>query len=556
MIIKSILASALLALATQTAAAQASAGASGLPAVKTTSFRADTFAITKYGAVADGLTSNTAAFRQAVAACSQAGGGVVLVPAGQWLTGPVELKSNVNLHLAAGALVQFSGKMADYQLIKTSWEGLAAVRNQPLLYGKDLENVAITGVGIFDGAGPAWYMVQKARTLEGEWKKLVASGGFLNEKQDRWYPTAQALKGTTVKEGGVLSAEKPNVADFAEIKDYLRPDMLVLDGCRRILLEGVTFQNSPAWTLHPLLSQDITIRRVTVLNPPYSPNTDALDLESCKNGLVENCTFSAGDDGICIKSGRNEQGRARGVPTENFRIHDCTVYRAHGGFVIGSEMSGGARNIYVSNLTFIGTDIGLRFKTTRGRGGVVENIFIDHVTMKDISGEAVLFDMYYMIKDPAPQVAGSKERPASPPMPIDAGTPQFRKISIDQLTCIGAKTGILVRGLPEMAIQDISIRNAVLQCDKGLVCIEADRVTLQNVTLLPTATDPVLEVHNSQHITLDGITYPTGAAVLLRASGATKSKDINLLHTNTTLAKQALELGAGLKKSAVTVAKK
>ncbi|RZK49417.1 MAG: glycoside hydrolase family 28 protein, partial [Hymenobacter sp.] len=259
MIIKKIFVGALLGLAAQAAAAQLPAGAATLPIVKTTSFRPDTFAITKYGAVADGLTSNTAAFRQAVAACSQAGGGVVLVPAGQWLTGPVELKSNVNLHLAAGALVQFSGKMADYQLIKTSWEGLAAVRNQPLLYGKDLENVAITGAGIFDGAGPAWYMVQKARTLEGEWKKLVASGGFLNEKQDRWYPTAQALKGTTVKEGGVLSAEKPNVADFAEIKDYLRPDMLVLDGCRRILLEGVTFQNSPAWTLHPLLSQDITI---------------------------------------------------------------------------------------------------------------------------------------------------------------------------------------------------------------------------------------------------------------------------------------------------------
>ena len=459
-----------------TAAAQTPAS---LPPVKPTAFRADTFSIAKFGGVADGLTANTIAFQQAIAACAAKGGGVVLVPAGLWRTGPIELKSNVNLHLAAGALVQFSEKMSDYQLIKTNWEGLAAVRNQPQVYGKNLENVAVTGRGILDGAGAAWWMVQKARTADGEWKKLVASGGVLNEKQDRWYPTAQALKGTTVKEAGVLTAEKTAVADFEDLKDYLRPDMLVLDGCQRVLLEGVTFQNSPAWTVHPLLSQDITIRNVTVLNPPYSPNTDALGLESCRNGLVEDCSFSAGDDGICIKSGRNEQGRARGVPTENFRIRNCTVYRAHGGFVIGSEMSGGARNIYASNLTFVGSDIGLRFKTTRGRGGVVENIFIDHVTMKDIPGEAVLFDMYYMIKDPTPAVAGSKERPVSPPKPVDESTPQFRKIYIDHLTCNGAKTGIMVRGLPEMAIQDISIQNAVIKSDQGLVCIEADRINLK-----------------------------------------------------------------------------
>jgi polygalacturonase len=550
---KNILLSALLALASLGASAQSVAS---LPPVKAPSFRADTFAITKYGAVGDGLTANTAAVQQAIEACAKAGGGVVLVPPGQWRTGPLTLRSHVNLHLATGALVQFSDKLADYQLIKTSWEGVAAVRNQPLLYGQNLEDVAITGGGIFDGAGAAWYMVQKARTLPGEWQKLVAAGGVLNEKQDRWYPTAQALKGTTTKEAGVLTPEKQNIADFAEIKDYLRPDMLVLDHCQRLLLEGVTFQNSPAWTLHPLLSQDITIRRVTVLNPPYSPNTDALDLESCQNGLVENCTFSAGDDGICIKSGRNEQGRARGVPTENFRIRDCTVYRAHGGFVIGSEMSGGARNIYASNLTFIGTDIGLRFKTTRGRGGVVENIFIDHITMKDISGEAILFDMYYMIKDPAPQVAGSKERPVSPPMPVDAGTPQFRRIYIDQLTCMGARTGIMVRGLPEMAIQDIGIKNAVIQSERGLICIEADRVALQHVTLLPTTTDPVLEVHNSQNISLDGIGYPPGAAVLLRVSGPAKAKNIKLTNTSPSAARLALELGAGVKKSAVAVAKK
>ena len=527
-----------------------------LPAVKTTSFRADTTRITQFGAMADGLTSNTKAIQQAIDACSQKGGGVVLVPRGHWRTGPLMLRSNVNLHVAVGALVQFSNKMSDYQLIKTNWEGLDAVRNQPLLYGHDLENVAITGKGILDGAGEAWWMVQKGRTPEGEWKALVASGGALNEKQDRWYPSAQSLKGTTVKEAGVLTAEKSEIKDFEEIKDYLRPDFIVLDRCQRLLFEGVTFQNSPAWTVHPMRSQDVVVRNITVLNGPYTPNTDALDLESCKNGVVEGCTFSVGDDAICIKSGRNEQGRARAMPTENFLIRNCTVYRAHGGFVIGSEMSGGARNIYVQNCTFMGTDIGLRFKTTRGRGGVVEKIFMENVDMKDIGGEAILFDMYYMIRDPTPQVAGSKERPVSPAKPVDDGTPQFRDIHMRNVTCNGARTALMVRGLPEMAIKDITLENAVLQSQKGLICIEADNIRLQNVAFLPTATDPVLEVHNSQNITLDTIRYPANATTLLRVSGADKARNVKLLHTDTSTAKQALELGAGVKKKAVTVSKR
>ena len=456
-----------LLLVASTAAQAQNPTTASLPPVKATAFRADTFSIAKYGAVPDGQTMNTTAFQQAIAACAGKGGGVVLVPPGQWRTGPIELQSNVNLHVATGALVQFSNRREDYKLFKTNWEGEATVRNVPLVYGKNLENVAVTGGGILDGAGEVWWSVPKAHSYDSDWKQLLASGGALNERQDRWYPTAQSLKGSTTKQPGVLTATKTSIADFEDIKDYLRPDFIVLDGCKRLLIEGVTFQNSPAWTVHPLMSDDVTIRNVTVINPPYSPNTDALDLESCRNGIVEGCSFSAGDDGICIKSGRDEQGRARGVATENFIIRNCTVYRAHGGFVIGSEMSGGARNIYASNLTFIGTDIGLRFKTTRGRGGVVENIFIDHITMKDILNEAMLFDMYYMIKDPSPQVAGSKERPASPPKPVDESTPQFRKIYIDNVTCNGAKTGIMVRGLPEMAIQDISIKNAVLKSRSG-----------------------------------------------------------------------------------------
>jgi DNA sulfur modification protein DndE len=521
-----------------------------LPKVVEPTFSRDTFNITKYGAVADGQTLNTEAFRKAIDACSQKGG-VVLVPRGLWLTGPIQLKSNVNLHVQRGALVQFSSKLSDFQLIKTNWEGVDAVRNQSPLSGSDLENIAITGEGVFDGAGDAWRMVKKEKLAEGQWQKLVKSGGVVDAKGTTWYPTAQSLKGSTTTKPGVLQPGK-DIADYADIKDFLRPNMLSLQRCKKVLLEGFTIQNSPAWTIHPLLCENITLRGVTARNPWYGQNTDALDLESCKNGIVENCTFDVGDDGICIKSGRDEQGRKRGVPTENFIIRDTKVYHAHGGFVIGSEMSGGARNLYVTNCTFIGTDVGLRFKTTRGRGGVVENIFVDGVQMTDIAGEAILFDMYYAAKDPVQVTGEAFAIPEIKAEPLNDGTPVFRNFRIKNVTCKGAATGILVRGLPEMNVQDIEIENVVLESKKGLVCQEGNGIRLKNVSLYSTETKPVMEVQNSQNITLDNIKYASGADLLLRVTGD-RSKAVKLVNTNTKAAKKDVELGQKLSKKVVTV---
>ncbi|UOG76542.1 glycosyl hydrolase family 28 protein [Hymenobacter tibetensis] len=521
-----------------------------LPVVLQPYFNKDTFNIVKYGAVADGQTLNTEAFRKAIEACSQKGG-VVLVPRGLWLTGPIELKSNVNLHVQRGALVQFSNKLSDFKLIKTNWEGVDAVRNQSPISGYDLENIAITGEGVFDGAGDAWRMVKKEKLSEGQWQKLVKSGGVLDAKGAVWYPTAQSLKGSTTEKPGILQAGK-DIADFADIKDFLRPNMLSLQRCKQILLEGFTIQNSPAWTIHPLLCDNITLRNVTARNPWYGQNTDALDLESCRNGIVENCTFDVGDDGICIKSGRDEQGRKRGVPTENFIIRDTKVYHAHGGFVIGSEMSGGARNLYVTNCTFIGTDVGLRFKTARGRGGVVENIFVDGVDMTDIAGEAILFDMYYAAKDPVQVTGEAFSIPEIKAEPLGEGTPQFRGFRIKNVTCKGAATGILVRGLPEMNVKDVEIENAVLESKKGLVCQEASGIRLKNVSLFSEDTKPVLEVQNSQNITLDNIRYANGADLLLRVTGD-RSKAVKLVNTNTKAAKKDVEIGQKVAKKAVTV---
>lgn len=539
---------ALLVIATAfQSAPEATTGQPVLPKVATPVFKKDTLSIGRFGAVADGLTLNTSAITKAIEQCSKSGGGVVLVPRGLWLTGPITLKNNVNLHLAKGALLQFSNQRSAYPLVSTTWEGEEAIRNQAPISGADLENIAITGEGILDGAGDAWRMVKKSKLTSDQWKKLVASGGLLNEKQDTWYPSAGSLKGAsmTAIKGG------QDKAYYEAVKDFLRPNMVSLTRCKRILLEGVTFQNSPAWCLHPLLCQDITLRNVTVKNPWYAQNGDGLDLESCKNGLVENCLFDVGDDGICIKSGRDEQGRKRGVPTENITVRNCKVYHAHGGFVIGSEMSGGVKNLYVTNCTFMGTDVGLRFKTARGRGGIVENVFIDGIDMTDIAGEAILFDMYYAAKDPVPQQGESNELPVIPAQPLSEGTPQFRAFQIRNVTCKGAETGIMVRGLPEMAVRDILIENAVIQSRKGLVCIEAEGLQLRNVALL-TPAKTVMQIQNSRNVTFDNVRYNDGAELLMHISGE-RSKDIKLLNTNTTRAKKVAETSAGVPMNALTM---
>jgi len=285
--------------------------------------------------------------------------------------------------------------------------------------------MAIKGKGIVDGNGDAWRMVKKDKLNESQWKKLVASGGVLSEDKKTWYPSEKSLKGAGLSNPGVISPEK-DAAFYESIKDFLRPNMVLLTNCKNILLEGVTFQNSAAWCLHPLMSEHLTVRNVFVKNPWYAQNGDGIDVESCKNVLIENSVFDVGDDALCMKSGRDADGRKRAMPIENVIIRNCTVYAAHGGFVIGSEMSGGAKNIYVSNCTFIGTDIGLRFKTTRGRGGVVENIFIKDIYMKDIPAEAILFDMYYMAKDPVPLSGEKRELPKVEMKAVDETTPVFR----------------------------------------------------------------------------------------------------------------------------------
>jgi DNA sulfur modification protein DndE len=506
-----------------------------LPKINQPSFKKDTFNILKYLAVSDGRTVNTKAINQAIESAFNNGGGTVLIPSGLWITGPIVLKSNVNLHLSEGTLLQFSDNKDDYPVVETTWEGKAAFRCQAPIWGLNLTNIAITGKGTMDGAGQVWKHVKKSKLTETQWKTLINSGGVLNEKKDTWYPSETSKYGNENSTWTNQKTEGKTIDDYKKIRDFLRPNMVSLTNCKNILIEGVTFLNSPAWTLHPLMCSHITLRNVNVKNPWFGQNNDALDLESCNNALVEGCTFDTGDDAICIKSGKDEEGRLRAKPSKDIIIRNNTVFHGHGGFVIGSEMSGGVNNLFVNNCNFLGTDIGLRFKTKRDRGGVVENIFISDINMNNIPGEAILFDMYYEAKDPVALVGEENKLPIIRAEPLNEGTPSFRSFFLENIKCNGAETAIMLRGLPELNIKNISIKNSNFTSNKGLICIEAENISLENVGLF-TIDKTVLQIQNSKTISFDALDYKKNNKIFLELNGENSAnisfKNTSIEHIN------------------------
>lgn len=464
--------------------------------------------ITDFGAMGNGITSNTRAIASAIEAVVQKGGGTVVIPEGTWLTGPIELKSNVRLHTKKGSLIVFSGDKNEYPLVKTWYEGLQSYRCKAPLFAENAENIAITGEGIFDGSGEFWRPVKKFLMTPGDWENTVKSGGAVTVDGKIWYPDSSAYRGSLL---GSPRGEM-NLEQAQKIKTFLRPVMLNFISCKKVLIEGATFQNSPSWCLHPVLCDNITLSNVKVFNEHWVVNGDALDLESCKNAVVFNCLFDAGDDAICIKSGRDAEGRKRGVPTENVIISNCTVYRGHGGFVIGSEMSGGARNIKISHCTFIGTDNGLRFKSTRGRGGVVENIFISDIQMANIIDDAILFDLYYFVKN---------KNIAVPP--VDETTPQFRNIQIRNIVCKGAARAILLQGLPEMNLENISFENVVIEASTGMYCKDAKNISFKGFTV-STPAKPAIHIEDAKNISFSGVAFARQVEKPIRVEGALTSE--------------------------------
>ena len=461
--------------------------------------------IADFGAVGDGATLNTGAINKAIRQVSEKGGGTVVIPEGIWLTGPIVLLSNVNLFTEVNAFVLFTPDFSQYPVVDAIFEGLNTKRCQSPLTAKDAVNIAITGYGVFDGSGDAWRPVKKEKMTEKQFKTLVKNGGVLSDDKKTWFPDEASKRAQEMCVDQNVPVGPVTDNDWLSIRSFLRPVMINFVNCKNILLDGVTFQNSPAWNLHPLMSENIILNKVTVRNPWYSQNGDGIDLESCKNTLIVNSSFDVGDDAICMKSGKNEDGRARNMPTENVIVENCIVYHGHGGFVVGSEMSGDVRNIKVSKCTFVGTDVGLRFKSTRGRGGVVENIYIQDINMTDIPTDPLLFDLFYGGKSPAEDdyVETSDNGSTIPPVTVE--TPAFKNIFISNVVSTNSQRAMFFNGLPEMKVQNVQIRNSVFESKQGAVINQTKGVIMQNVKIKHSQGE-IVEVMNVENAVFENVT--------------------------------------------------
>lgn len=415
------------------------------------------------------------------------GGGRVTVPGGKHVSGPIELRDQIELHLEHGAELSFIDDRSAYPLFETDYEGEPAVRCVSPISATGARGIAITGPGTIDGGGQVWRHVKRYKVSDAQWASLLSSGGVTDDEQRIWFPSIASRDGDRAVKA--LRAQHAAVDAYEPWRDFLRPNLLKFTDCRNVTLDGPLFTNSPAWCLHLLLCEDVVVRNVRVFNPHWAQNGDAIDIDACRNVIVEHSHFDAGDDAICIKSGKDEAGRKRGRACENIDIRNCTVLHGHGGVTVGSEMSGGVRNVRVANCIFRGTDIGLRFKTTRGRGGTVENCSFENIAMHDIAGDAISLNMYYT---------------KAPQEPISDRTPTFRAISFRNITCDGAKRAIELKGLTERPIHDIRFESIDIRSFKGIEITDAQRITLNDVRV-KVSEGSGLTTHRVKDLRLNGV---------------------------------------------------
>jgi len=416
--------------------------------IKAPVFKNNDFVVTSFGAKGDGLTNNSLAFKKAIAACNANGGGRVVVPAGKFLTGAIYLKSNVNLHLQDDATILFSRDVKEYPIVFTRWEGMECMNYSAQIYAYGEQNIAVTGNGTLDGNANNEYW----------WNWNGAKAHGWKEGMPKQTPARNALHEMMHKN---IDPRKRVFGDG----HYLRPNMFQPYNCKNILVSGVKMINSPMWFMNPVLCENVTVEKVKVQS--HGPNNDGCDPESCKNVLIKDCFFDTGDDCIAIKSGRDEDGRRIGRPAENHIIEGCEMKDGHGGVVIGSEIAGGARNIYSINCIMDSPNLDrvLRLKTSSSRGGIIENVFMKDVKVGAYKDAAITCNMFY-------------ENPGK-------FMPTIRNVWVENLDVSnGGNYGVYVRAYNVSPVQNLRLVNCNIRGVKKPMQIDyVKNMSLKNVSI-------------------------------------------------------------------------
>lgn len=424
------------------------------------------FNVMELGADNKGVKLNTDVIKLAVEKASSCGGGTVFFPAGEYLTGPIHLKSNIVLHIEAGAVLRFTDDFDQYMpFVSSRWEGTCVNNFSPLIYGYEIENVTITGRGKIDGQGKKWWdyhheLYAKPKDFKSKWQVEFA-------KQN----------------ADVIKPDIPEMID----RGFLRPPFVQFMYSSNIRIEDITIVNSPFWTLNPQFCDNVTIEGVTI-NNPKSPNTDGINPESCSNVHISNCHISVGDDCITIKSGKDRDGRRCNRPCENITITNCTMLNGHGGVVIGSEMSGGVKKVAISNCVFQGTDRGIRIKAARGRGGVVEDIRVSNIVLKDLKKEAFTLNLFYQNSDP--EIFSER-------------TPVFRNIHYSNITGTADQAALIV-GIEESPVENISFNDVRLDVKTGFMLKDAVDIEFHQVDVA-TESGPVVSAENVKYLDISNL---------------------------------------------------
>ena len=445
-----------------------------------------TFNITDFGAKPEAGANNQASIQAAIDACHNKGGGKVIIPAGKWETAYLELKSNVNLSLEEGAVLFFSDDIQLYNVPTfTRWEGIECMNYHPLLYAKDAENISISGTGKIDGNGKNWWTFGKGRQIE---------------TLTKLYDQVQAD----------VPPEQRNCLAYTPTS-YLRPSLIQTVRCKNVLVEGIEIGSGPMWTIHFIYCENVIARDLKVIT--NGVNNDGITPDASNKVLIDNCHFSTGDDCVVIKSGLNEDGWRVGKASENIIIKNCKTNRGHGGIVIGSEMSGGVRNVYAHDCDFSHTERGLRFKSMKGRGGAIENLWFENIRMDSIIFEAIQINMHYGASSIAP-------RTQVPPV--------FKNVHFRKIISSYAQTAIRLDGIDDQYIDSVTFSDMTMKSKYGVVINNAKNCSFDSLQM-QSELIPV-NITNATNLWFRDASFVAPVDTMVRLDGRTRG--IHFIRTN------------------------